>query len=79
MKNMSEKEVWIVFAIGGTFILGLLFLVALWTDRTLDFWLTYFKGASTDCPFWLSCLVTLFLNAVIFGVNVISEIARLLV
>jgi hypothetical protein len=49
-----------------------------WTDRNLDFWLTYFKGETIDCPFWLSTVVT-FLAPVALFLNVIGEVARLCV
>jgi len=51
--------------------------ISFWTDRTLDFWLTYFKGNPIDVPFWLSMLATLIFNGFILAVNIISEIVRL--
>jgi hypothetical protein len=79
--NMDSdwKVIGFFFGAGLTLVLGVFYLVGLWTDRTLDFWLTYFKGADVDCPFWLSLLVSVLLNAVILGLNIISEVARLLV
>lgn len=62
---------------GCFFILLILVLVSFWTDRNLDFWLTHFKGHPVDCPFWLSCLVTIVGNGVILLANVIGEVARL--
>ena len=53
-------------------------LVGLWTDRNLDFFLTLLKGEVVNVPYWLSFLVTLFLNAVIVGLNLIAEVVRLL-
>jgi hypothetical protein len=50
-----------------------------WTDRNLDFYLTYFKGSEIDVPFWLSFLVTFFGNGLTFLLNIIGEIARLLI
>jgi len=55
----------------------LVFPFVLWTDRTLDFWVTYLKGTTVDVPFWLSFIVTIVFNAVILLINVISEVARL--
>jgi hypothetical protein len=60
-------------------IMGVVSLFALWTDRTLEFWLTYFKGDVIDVPFWISFLATLLLNVVVLVVNVISEVIRLAV
>jgi len=50
--------------------------ISFWTDRTLDYWLTYFKDMPVDVPFWLSVLVTILLNCFIFSINVISELIR---
>jgi len=54
---------------------GIVLLLSLWTDRTLDFWLTYFKDTPINCPYWLSVLTTFFLSPIVFGCNFISEIA----
>lgn len=54
-------------------VIGLFF----WTDRTLDFWCTYCSGHTVNVPFWLSALVTLIGNGVMFILNIISEIVRL--
>jgi hypothetical protein len=64
------------------FVFGCIVLVAIlplsfWTDRTLEYWLTMWKGTPVNVPFWLSMLVTLILNAIILGINVVSEILRL--
>ena len=49
-----------------------------WTDRNLDFWLSYSKGYAFDAPLWISVLLSLF-GPVDFFVNLISEVARLFV
>lgn len=54
----------------------LVLLVSLWTNSNLDFWLTYFKGHEIHIPYWLSVLLTVALNGVIFVANVIASIAR---
>jgi prepilin-type N-terminal cleavage/methylation domain-containing protein len=64
-----------IFAI----VIGFLFIVPLWTDRTLDFWLSYFKGSQINVPYWISFLVTVILNAVILAINIISELLRLVI
>ena len=53
--------------------------ISLWTDRTLDFWCTYFSHHVVNVPIWMSCLVTFIGNGIIFLLNLISEIARLCV
>lgn len=47
-----------------------------WTNRTLDFWMTYFKGEVVDVPFWLSVVLSIFWNGAVLIVNIISEIAK---
>lgn len=83
MKDLF-KAVAVCFAsLGGLFIIWLtlasiiLIPISFWTDRTLEFWLTYLKGQSIDVPFWLSVLTTFILNGAILIINVISEIVRL--
>lgn len=60
-------------------ITALIASLALWTERTLEFWLSHFKGDLVDVPYWLSLLLTLVLNGVILAVNIFSEILRLLI
>lgn len=57
----------------------LAWVLTAWTDRNLEFWLGYVKGQHVDVPNWLSFLLTLVLNGVCIALNIISEIARLLV
>lgn len=52
--------------------------LSFWTDRNLDFWLTYFKGETVDCPLWLS-FVTSILSPIAVFLNLVGEIARLAV
>lgn len=53
-------------------------LMAVWVDRTLEFWLSYLKEMPVYVPFWLDLLVAL-LGPIAFIGNVVSEIARLAV
>ena len=55
---------------------GLCAAMACWTDRTLDFWLTVWKGTEVDVNWWLSFLVTCLLAPVVLTINVISEVLR---
>lgn len=59
-------------------IIGLIILCAIcgWTDRTLDFWCTYFSHHAVNIPMWVSCLVTFIGNGAMFLLNLISEIVR---
>lgn len=78
MKLRDENGNVVIFFTIWAVIVGMVTsVIALWTDRTLDYWLTYFKGAEVDVPYWMSWLVTLFLNGITLGVNLVSEIVRL--
>ena len=58
-------------------IVALLFWpMALWTNRSLDFWATQMKHHAVHIPFWLAFVVTLVGNGVILLFDVVSEIAR---
>lgn len=77
MRNKHDKTT----SYGCVYLLGWLFgtfLLSFWTDRNLDFWLTYFKGETVDCPFWLSFLASGFPPVGLFT-NLVGEIARLCV
>lgn len=50
-------------------------LIALWTQRNLNFWLTHFSGHAVHVPFVLDYLLSVLAPAVIL-LNVIAEIAR---
>lgn len=70
----------LVVALISIAILGIvIYPLSLWTDRSLEFWMSFIKGTPILCPGWLSFLVTLCLNAVILGLNVLSEIVRLVI
>jgi hypothetical protein len=58
-------------------ILGLIFGVSFWTDRTLEFWLSYLKHEPIYVPYWLSLLLTIILNGAALLINIISELIRL--
>lgn len=68
---------------GGCFSFIAIFVIiyyplALWTDRNLDFWFSYFKETPVDVPFWLSLLVTIF-GPFDLLFNIIGELARIAV
>ena len=64
-----------ILTIGFSFIVTL--LVTFWTDRTLDFWCTYFAHHTINIPFWLSFMLTALFNVITIALNIISEIVRL--
>jgi hypothetical protein len=72
---MSVLKIW---AVALPVIAFVSYWFARWTESNLEFWFKYF-GNETDVPLWLAWLLGIVLNAVIFGLNVISEIAELLV
>lgn len=76
MSKNNFGSVEIVFVL---FIIGILVAMVKWTERTLEFWLTYWKGEPVDVPLWLCLLCNFALNALMFGVNVLSEVVRLIV
>lgn len=67
-------------------ISAILILMCIWTDRSLDFWYSYTKGAVMNFPMWLSVIVTFvagMLNKRVgFGVaivgNVVTEVLRIM-
>jgi hypothetical protein len=62
-----------IFAFWGTLVA----LMTVWTDRTLDFWMTYAKGAPVDVPYWISFIMTIVLNGAMMLVNILTELFRL--
>ena len=75
MKN--ENEVLIGVGIGLVFVTLFVGLLALWTDRSLDFWCTYIKGSEVNVPYWLSLIVTLVGNGLVVVGNALTEVLRL--
>ena len=75
-KGMALVEIVIVVAVLGSISF---FGIGLWTDRTLDFWLTHFKGQEVNVPFILSGILSVVLNVMAIAINVISEILRIFV
>ena len=75
--NRESNRGCITFILLTVASLTLLYVLSLWTDRTLDFWATYFAQHAVDIPMWLSILLTFIGNGIIFGLNVISEIVRI--
>lgn len=55
----------------------IIYLLSLWTDRNLEFWLSRIKGMPVDVPLWMSFLTTLLLNGLIVPLNLVSELVRL--
>lgn len=59
------------------FIVLIFIGLTFWTDRTLDFWCSYFSGHTINIPLWLSALTSIISNGVMLILNIISEIVRL--
>ena len=51
--------------------------LAIWTDRSMDYLLTWIKGVPVDCPMWLSTLISIVGNAFIVAFNLIMEVIRM--
>ena len=77
--NDEEKagciEMSLLFALSTFFF----WLLSLWTDRNLEFWLSYFKGNPITVPGWMSFVLTVVLNGVILVANIVGELLRLVV
>lgn len=58
-------------------VVAIICVLTSWADRTLDFWCTYWAHHTVNVPIWLSFLATIIGNAIMFILNIISEIARL--
>ena len=52
-------------------------LFSIWTDRTLEFWLSLVAHKTVEIPWYLSLAATVLLGPVTTAFNIISEIARL--
>lgn len=68
------SKVWIII---GLFLCIAIGCISLWTDRNLDFWMSYWQGKEIDVPYWMSLCLTIVLNAIILAGNIIGEIIRL--
>lgn len=51
-------------------------LFSWWTDRTLDFWCSYYTGHEVNIPFFFSFLLNLFCGLFATLGNIVSEIIR---
>lgn len=50
--------------------------MTIWTDRTLDYWLSYLKGEAVDVHWFWSGLLSVIAAGPMFIMNIVSEIAR---
>ena len=71
----KEKQIGYLVAFQVFFVGAIYMALAFWTDRSLDFWVSHFKGETVDVPLWISFVVAL-LNGATFGFNIIAEIVR---
>lgn len=76
-KGFTSTEVLIVILL----ICALAFVpvLGIWTDRTLEFWLSYFRHETISVPYWLSLIITIIFNGIAIGINILSELFRLCV
>ena len=75
--NSDSKAKIIVFGGVSVLICSLFAAIGLWTDRNLEYFLTMWKGEAVDVPFWISFAISIVLNAVIIGFNIMAELLRL--
>ena len=74
MKNTKQELVSAVIIL--LLVAAAMYGMTIWTDRNLEFAISYFKGVPVEIPTWLSFLAALVLNAIALAFNVICEIAR---
>ena len=77
MKKYNKDLAIIIGSI--TAVMTFLILLMMWTDRNIEFALSYFKGAPVEVPFWISGLATIILNVIVMMFNVVCEIARFVI
>jgi hypothetical protein len=58
-------------------VVAAIYLLGLWTQTNLMFWLAYLKGVPVFVPYWMALVVTIVTNGLAFAFNVITEIAKL--
>lgn len=56
---------------------GIIFGFTMWTDRSMDYLLTMIKNQETNCPYWLSFIITVVGNGATVVFNIIMEVIRL--
>jgi hypothetical protein len=80
---MKQTRGWtrieLMIAFGFLLVFAAFPMLALWTGRSLDFWLTHFKGHAVHVPYWIDVAITVCLNTIAIGANVVSEICRYLI
>jgi len=59
------------------FILLIPVLIAGWTEKSLEFWLTMLKGEQVDVPYILAFALTLVTNVFGLAFNIITELVKL--
>lgn len=57
-------------------IICLIWLISMWTDHNLDFWVSYVKHEMIDVPYWISIIVSILFNVLALIFNLISEIIK---
>jgi hypothetical protein len=70
------RKILSVYGLGLALGLAINGVVALWTERNLEFWVSYFKGSPVDVPYIVSFIITPVVN---IWANALSEVARLFV
>lgn len=79
-KIASELAAFTVFAvlIGflGFVVIGLFAIVILGVDAHLEFWLSYIKQVPVTVPLWISVVLCLVADELVFGLLILSIIVR---
>lgn len=76
MNKKCYTLVELLVGIVGILVVCLIPLVALWTGRNLDFWISHFKGHPVHVPFILDLAITIIGDVAVLEGNIISEICK---
>ena len=79
MNEVDNDGFWVVFVLTLILAVVLVGAMAMWTERSVEFWLFYIKGVHIDIPYWLALVITALGNCVVTFINIITELFRLVV
>lgn len=71
---MKNTETSAAGGCGCLFLLVFYIPIVFWTDRNLDYWVSFVNKEPTDIPLWLSAILSIFEPIVVL--DIIGEIAR---
>lgn len=72
--TLTELVIGIFIGIVGP---AIVLVLSIWTDKNLEFWLSYFKNEAVEVSMWISIIITIIFNGIIIGLNILSELIKL--